>query len=132
MRGVGELWDYGSIVPWRRKRKVTRRRSTGKVWEGDGGPDAVGWATMLSLVWTSPSISTSLKHSEGGNTQERMITCVGVAEQRLSYRGFGHRIMRCPMHLVQFIVFESLVPSIKPTHVHSKFRAMALINRRDG
>jgi hypothetical protein len=60
---------------------MMRRRSYGMVRAGGGGPNIVGWAAMPSLFLTSLSVSTSLRHSEGGNAQERMKKGEGEAEQ---------------------------------------------------
>jgi hypothetical protein len=81
-RGEGGCWDYGLTAIGRRTRKATRRKSCGKVWAGGRGPDIVKWASMSSLVWTSPSVSSSLRHSEGRNIQERTIAGIGETERK--------------------------------------------------
>ena len=43
----------------------------------------------------------------------------------------NHKRMRHPEQLVQFIITEELVPSMKPTHVQSKIITMALVHQGD-
>jgi hypothetical protein len=80
MRGVGVCWDCGLTELGRRTRRAMRRKSYGKVRVGRKGIETVGWASMKSLICNSPFVSASLRQSEGGNPQERMIKGVGEAE----------------------------------------------------
>jgi hypothetical protein len=75
--------DYDSTTPGRRTRKATRRRNCGRLRVGGGGPDTFAWAAMLSLMWTLPSVSASLRDNEGRNNQEITITGVGAVEQKV-------------------------------------------------
>jgi len=73
-------WDYDSTAPGRRMRKAMRMRNCGRLQVGGGGPDTIGWASMPSLIWTSPSVSTSLRDNEDENNQEITIIGVGAVE----------------------------------------------------